>query len=334
MTFATELSEDLIRQAKLVCPACDAKDIVKYGVRKGVQRYKCKPCNKVFSDNGALPGRRIPPTQVGAAISMFYEGLSYRDIQRNLDQQFGYVPSTATLYEWVRDYSKKASRVTADFKANTGDTWVVDETVIRTDEGKVWLWNVMDIDTRFLLATHLSRTRTLSDAVKLFTKAKERASSEPKKIITDKMPAYPDAIERVFGANTKHIQSEGIRSKELNNNLSERLQGTIKDRTKVMRGLGDIEAAKLFVDGFTFHYNHIKPHISLNGKTPAQVANLPLTFKNWAEIAHLRAVEIPNDATFKTEPLVKQPIFRQTGIPKPRVFRGNPFGRRTSRGGP
>ena len=298
------LEPGLLARAKLVCPECEADGIIKYGIRGGLQVYKCKPCNKKFTDNGAMPGRRIPPAVVGDAITAFFDGLSYRDIMRRIDAAHGFKPSTATIYEWVRDYTKHGKRLTEQFKAQTGDTWVADETVLKVDGGKLWLWNVMDAKTRFLLATHISRVRTTNDAAALFRKAKRRADHKPKTVVTDKLRAYQDGIERVFGGDTKHVQSEGIRD-ELNNNLSERLQGTIKERTKVMRGLEFKRTAEVFVDGFALHYNHMKPHIGIRERTPAEAAGLPFRFKGWTEVAHL------DDDTFR-EPLRERRFIDQT----------------------
>ena len=280
------IPQGILQQARQVCPTCNATDIVKYGFRNGVQVYKCKPCNKKFTDNGALPGRRIPPEQVGAALSMFFEGMSYRDIQRNMRQQFGFTPSTATVYEWVVHYSKLGRRFMDEYKPKTGDQWVADETVIKVDGGNVWLWNVIDVDSRYMLATHISTTRTTRDAETLFTLAKGRAFKVPKSIVTDGLRAYIDGIERVFGGDTRHIQSQGLRA-EINNNLSERMQGTIKDRTKVMRGLEFKRTAELFVDGFRLHYNHMRPHEALRRKTPAQKAQVPFLLENWLNAAKL-----------------------------------------------
>jgi putative transposase len=52
----------------------------------------------------------------------------------------------------------------------------------------------------------------------------------------------------------------------------ERYQGTLKERTKVMRALKTDDTAIL--DGQRIYYNHIRPHQGLNGKTPAEVAGL------------------------------------------------------------
>ena len=94
----------------LLCPYCEGTTLIRYGTRKGVQIYYCKPCRKRFTDSGAEPGRRVPPEQVGAAVSMFFDGLSTEDIRRNFGHIFDFEPSTASVYEWVRDYSDLAEK--------------------------------------------------------------------------------------------------------------------------------------------------------------------------------------------------------------------------------
>ncbi len=42
-----------------------------------------------------------------------------------------------------------------------------------------------------------------------------------------------------------------------------------------MRGLDSEETAQNILDGERFYYNHIRPHMSLGGLTPAQVSGLP-----------------------------------------------------------
>jgi hypothetical protein len=54
----------------------------------------------------------------------------------------------------------------------------------------------------------------------------------------------------------------------------ERLNGEIRDREKVMRGLK--RSGTPILTGYQIYHNHIRPHEGLNGKTPAQVAGLEL----------------------------------------------------------
>lgn len=74
--------------------------------------------------------------------------------------------------------------------------------------------------------------------------------------------------------------------KARNNNVVERLHGTVRERDKVMRGLDNDETARTFVEGFRIYYNFIRPHMALNGLTPAEKAgiNLQLGQNKWLSL--------------------------------------------------
>lgn len=62
-----------------------------------------------------------------------------------------------------------------------------------------------------------------------------------------------------------------------NNNHIERYNGKIKDRTKVMRGDFDsFEGAEAFMNLKHIIHNFVNPHQELNGKTPAEAAEIKL----------------------------------------------------------
>ena len=55
-----------------------------------------------------------------------------------------------------------------------------------------------------------------------------------------------------------------------NNNKMERLNGEIRDREKVFRGLKNFYTP--LIGGLKTYYNYTKIHGSLNGKTPAEAS--------------------------------------------------------------
>ncbi len=161
--------------------------------------------------------------------------------------------------------------------------WVVDETVIKVGGSNLWFWDIIDEETRFLLASHLSKGRTVLDVATVMRRAWKRTDKAPKFIISDALPAYADGIERVFGAYSKNIQSRGF-TEDININLIERFHSTVKERTKVLRGFKTKETAELILDGFLIHYNFFRPHMTLRNKTPAEVAGIKAPVKNWTEL--------------------------------------------------
>lgn len=70
---------------------------------------------------------------------------------------------------------------------------------------------------------------------------------------------------------------------ETNNNIMERLQGRVRERDKVMRAFKQEESAQKILDGFRAYYNFVRPHQALQGKTPAEIANLNLKGNKWLE---------------------------------------------------
>lgn len=268
----------------ITCKYCGSNNVVKYGKKDGYQYYLCRDCKHTFAWNNALPGMRFPPNQIATALDQFYEGLSLDAIRRVLDGLYKVYPSDSTVYEWVVRYSKVAVEQAKLSNIKVGDVWIADETVLKMDEGRdVWFWDILDDKTRFLLASYMSVTRATKDAEELMLRALATAEHPPKIIVTDKLAAYLDGIERVFGADTQHRQG-GPFDIQHNTNLIERFHGTLKARTKVMRGMHNKETAKLIMGGWLVFYNFFRPHESLNNKTPGEVAKATFPFKNWQDV--------------------------------------------------
>jgi putative transposase len=114
-------------------------------------------------------------------------------------------------------------------------------------------------------------------------KVAKRAGKTPKVVVTDHLRAYLDGIELAYGSDTKHRQGEPF-TLENNTNLIERFHGMLKDRTKVMRALKNKHTLQRFTDGWLVNYNYFRPHMSLDGKTPAEEAGLKYENHSWADI--------------------------------------------------
>jgi putative transposase len=256
------------------CKYCQSPNVIKYGKYGDTQLYYCKVRGSKFKDDDTTFHMKTPANQVTSALNMYYEGMPIKAIARNLKQEHGNMPSTATIYEWIKKYTQYATDSIKDYKPQKiGNTWIADETVIEIDGQNVWLWDIIDSDTRFLLATRISRSRTTQDAQILFDRAVKMAGKEPDKVITDKLASYLDVR---YGKDTAHIQSRPFALVD-NTQLIERFHETLKQRTKVMRGLKNIASAQDFIEGWLVHYNYLRPHHSLKDRTPAEVAGIRLS---------------------------------------------------------
>ena len=60
--------------------------------------------------------------------------------------------------------------------------------------------------------------------------------------------------------------------------MMERLNGEFRDREKVMRGIKKKDSS--MISGYQLFHNYFRPHSSLNGKTPAEIAGIRIDGKN------------------------------------------------------
>jgi len=282
------------------CKYCNSTNVVKFGTFNGIQRWWCKDCKRKFVA-GKLPKMKTPTRQIADAMSMYYGGMPLDSIQRHLYQEYDRYYSESGIYNWIVRFSKEAVERAKSFKPIVGDTWIADGTVLKVGGRKIWFFDVIDEKTRYLLASRLATSRTTKEAALVMNEARRKVGKSPKRIITDRLAAYIDGIELVFGADTKHIQSKPFTDVN-STNIIERFQGTLKDRTKIIRGFKNMRTAELLTDAWLVHYNFFKEHEALGNIPPAQKMGIPTPFKNWAEVVSQPKVAISPKIEIAKEP--------------------------------
>lgn len=264
------------------CKYCGSENVTKKGIRHNKQTYKCKDCGHIFVPNGKFSRMRNDKNIIVAALNFYYEGLSMRKTQRNLEQIFGEKVSPVTILNWIKKYSELVKQYMIAEVPQLLGLWHEDEPMLSIEGRNIWFW--VDEDTRFMDASHMSNIRTFEDTVAIFRKGFDQSKVRPKAVFVDGCNAYKGAFNKVFYTQRKAtrpelVQRVGIRARETNN-IVERLHGTLKDRTRCMRGLHSYESTKLLLEGWSVHYNCVRPHQSLGGKTPAQAARMNIP-NNW-----------------------------------------------------
>ncbi len=277
------------------CDKCGSHNIVKNGKRKNksgvVNTYLCKQCGYRFTDSNGPRRRRTDPELIALALDLYFRGLSVRKVSEHFQQVYNLKVSHMTVYRWVRDYSNLAARWMDSENTRSGRRWHIDETVMKVDGGHRYLWNVMDSESRYLLATHVSEDRSLVNTRTPIKKAKKATRDRPSEVFTDGMVTYPKAISKELGISRKghksywspHKKVKSIRAPESNNRI-ERFHGTEKERTKVMRGFDKDYGCASLMEGFRVHYNLVKSHQAL-GCTPSEATGkINLNGFRWLEI--------------------------------------------------
>jgi transposase-like protein len=70
---------------------------------------------------------------------------------------------------------------------------------------------MIDDQTKFLVAGHLSGSRTAEDAITLFEKSMKVAKKKPMSIYCDGLPSYVDGYNKVFYTMKRDTRPELIR---------------------------------------------------------------------------------------------------------------------------
>jgi transposase-like protein len=219
---------------------------------------------------------------------IFFISLLYfiANIGNYLQREYGYHPSKSVVYEWIDKYTTMAIEHFRNCKPQVGDSWILDETILDVDGRKIYFWDIIDVQTRFLLASRALLHHTSEDVQKLMESAFKRASKAPKVIITNKLSSCPGSIELNFSAATEHSRSLSFVFKE-NTALIELFRGALKGRIKVMRGFKDFDTLIEFAEGFLVFYNFFKLHEALGSRTPADVAQINYKARNWADVSRI-----------------------------------------------
>jgi transposase-like protein len=280
-----------------VCKFCSSENVVKRGYRNTqngkVQRLFCKDCKRKFIVDEGFERMKATPETVTVALDLYFKGISMRAIVDHIKQFYSVEVSHVAVYKWIRKYVQMLKKYADQLVPKVSGIWHTDEMVLNVrnldnHENQRWAWNVIDNQSRYWLATQITEKREIADARKVLAQASNISQTRPMAVVTDGLRSYQDAITKEFftlkAPKTEHVRIPNIRDKS-NNNMVERLHGTIRQRNKVMRGLDDETTAQTMMDGMRIYYNFIRPHTALNGKTPAQQANIETNAsQNWLSL--------------------------------------------------
>jgi len=159
---------------------------------------------------------------------------------------------------------------------NVSDIWRADELYMKFKGDRKYVFALMDDETRYWIAQEVAQTKDTHDAKGLLKMGEEAMGKKPHVLITDGLQSYADAYKELWYTHNRATQTRHIRhitiQGDRNNNKMERLNGEIRDREKVMRGLKNEDTPIL--KGYQIYHNYLRPHESLDGKTPAEACGV------------------------------------------------------------
>lgn len=285
--MVTLKKQTLVDRANGRCKFCSSSRIVRNGTRKSTQYWLCKDCGRGFVDNHALPKMKFAMDTVALAVCQYYSGVSLKEIRDRIDEDSNIRPDYSAIYDWITRLTRIAQNEARKHKPAVSDTWIADNTLIDIIGRQYWLLDIIDIETRYLIVTCLSATRTAIDINIILGMAVKRTGKIPKVVITDGWRGYIDGIEMAFKDDLNH--APGMPSVEKDSmNLIELSRGNLADRNKVMR-FKKQDTAKLIIEGWLIDYNFFRPNPSLNYRTPAAVAGIQFPHRNWLDVLKSQA---------------------------------------------
>ncbi len=291
-TYEVEAKIEPIQRLK-ICPKCMSDDVVKNGFRKiknevKRQRYICLQCRHRFilGENGFSKVSSDPHIIV-ETLSLVMGGMSFRYVARHIFSIHQVKISHVSIMNWVRKYTQLMKEYVDKLVPEYQEVWSVDEMMLnvkgaeRMGKGYYsWMWSIIHPQTRFVIATEMSKRREIKDAKRILAIGKERVESNPSYVITDALHAYESAFRKEFDTRkSAHIKTKSL-SEGFANRPVERWHNEVREVTKTRRGLGNNESAQDFVDLKRIHHNYCRPHSGLaNDITPAQAAGIELNLE-------------------------------------------------------
>ncbi len=267
------------------CLFCKSEQIIKWGLRHNkygdIQRFSCKSCNKSFTVNLGFERMKHNPQAITTAMQLYFSGESLRNTARSL-HLIGAQVSHQTIYRWITKYVERMQKYVDKITPQVSDTWATDELFLKVKGNMKYLYAMMDEQTRFWIAQEVTDTKYTADVRPLFQLAKQIAGKQPKTLVSDGAANFHEAYLKEFYTRKLETRTEHIRHIRLqgdhNNNRMERMNGEIRDREKVMRGLERKDSPIL--TGYQLFHNYIRPHKALDYKTPAEAAGIEVKGKD------------------------------------------------------
>ncbi len=281
------------------CSYCQSQDIIRRGFNYSkdyrIQKYSCKDCNKFFSYKDRLPKNHVSSEIVGLCFDLYLKGLSYRVIRQQILEKFEIKVSHVTIYYWIQQYTGMMKKYVDSLQPEVSVVWQMDETMIpfkgrgliakdnRMIKGGKWCWVCIDTVTRFAIDMYLANSVGTNDGMRFFKRIKNIIAVQPEVISTDGNNTYIGCIREYYPA-AHHFNIKKISIKP-NTSFVERFNGTIKNRTKTMRCFEEFYPCQTTLTAFQIYYNFLRPHMSLDGRTPAQAAGIDIEFPDrWVSL--------------------------------------------------
>jgi len=212
-------------------------------------------------------------------------------------------------YQTVLNYAAAAAFYCHSFnlthKGSIDEISAGDEAYIKVIGKHHYVFFFISSETLKITAYHVADTRETLPAIIAMREAIRTA--DPKQtiiLVTDGNPSYPAGIhflnaEKTENPSLQHRKVIGLQNLDTESEtyrpykqLIERLNRTFKHHVKPSHGFNSVNGALALTTLFVTHYNFLRPHMSLDYRTPvvlAQLEGITTIQGKWAKILSLAA---------------------------------------------
>ena len=212
-------------------------------------------------------------------------------------------------YQTVLNYAAAAAfychSLNLSREGSIDDLSAGDEAYIKVLGKHHYVFFFLSSKTLKITAYHLANTRETLPAIIAMKEAIRTANPNQTLIlVTDGNPSYPAGIhflnaERTENPSLQHHKVIGLQNLDRESEtyrpykqLIERLNRTFKHHIKPSHGFNSANGALALISLFVTHYNFLRPHMSLNYRTPVtlpELENIATIQGKWGKILSLAA---------------------------------------------
>ncbi len=197
------------------------------------------------------PGHRFPAEVIGHAVWLYHVfSLSLRDVELILAER-GITVTHESIRRWGLKFGADFARRLRRRRPRPGDTWHLDEVVLRINGVFHYLWRA--VDQHGVVLDILVQGRRNATAAKRFFKRLLRGLKYlPRRLVTDGLRSY-SAAQREVLPDVRHRTSRHL------NNRAENSHRPTRRRERQMQRFKSPEQAQRFLSAHAMIYGHFRP---------------------------------------------------------------------------
>jgi len=205
--------------------------------------------------------------------------LSYRDVEELLAER-GIAVSYETIRRWCRKFGATYADGVRRRRSRPGDTWHLDEVVLKINGARHSLWRA--VDQEGVVLDLLVQERRNQEAAETFLRRLLNGQGyEPRVVITDTLASYPPAVRRVL-PRAEHRRHKGL------NKRAENSHRPTRRRERVLQRFKSPDHAQRLLSPFGPISDHFRPRRHLL-PAPTYHQLLQTRFVEWREVTGLAA---------------------------------------------